>query len=129
MPQFRPVNTECTVNYERTCGLYLCFTYDPFGPDIYLTTSKELTGPWSRPKSIYQIPEHRRFPFPIIAYAVRQHPELSTRPGEIILTYVTNAPDDVGKLFTKAGSEIYVPRFLRLELGVDQGKPAERLKN
>ena len=116
VPQFLPVNTECTVNYEPTCGLYLCFTYSPAGPDIFLTSAKELTGPWTRPKSIYQIPEHRQFSFPIISYAVRQHPELATRPGEIILTYVTNVPDSVGKLFTKSGSELYVPRFLRLQL-------------
>jgi hypothetical protein len=116
------------VNYDDACGCYLCFTYSPFRPDIFLTTAKELTGPWSRPKSIYQIPEHRQFSFHIISYAVRQHPELATRPGEIILTYVTNVPDDVGQLFTKAGSEIYVPRFLRLQLAPGKSERTDKFE-
>ena len=120
VPQFLPVNTECTVNYEPAWGLYTCFTYVPNQPEIFLTTAKELTGPWSRPKPIYQVPEYRQFRFPISSYAVRQHPELSTKSGEIILTYATNVPGSVNELFTEAGRDLYVIRFVRIQLAVNQ---------
>jgi hypothetical protein len=116
VPQFLPVNSECSVEYQPAWKLYTCFTYDVASADIYLTTAVKPTGPWSRPVAVYRIPECTRFPFPVMAYAVRQHPELSTRPGEIILTYATNTPQSENELFTAEGREIYVHRFVRLEL-------------
>jgi cytochrome P450 len=32
------------VHFEPAWGLYTCFTYDAFGPEIYLTVAKNLTG-------------------------------------------------------------------------------------
>jgi Domain of unknown function (DUF4185) len=116
VPQFLPVNSECSVQYEPAWKLYTCFTYDVFNPHIFLTTAKKVTGPWSRPEPIYTVPEHKRFSFPIMAYAVRQHPELSTRPGEVILTYATNVPDSERQLFTPEGKDVYVHRFVRAQL-------------
>ncbi len=115
VPQFLPVNSECTVHYEPAWKLYTCFTYDVFRPEIFLTTASKVTGPWSKPEPIYRVPEHGRFSFPIISYAVRQHPELSTRPGEVILTYATNAADSERQLFTAEGKDVYVHRFLRAQ--------------
>jgi hypothetical protein len=120
VPQFAPVNTECTVHYEPAWHLFTCFTYDAFSPEIYLTTAKELTGPWSTPAPIYWIPEHHRFSFPIISYAVRQHPELSTKPGEVILSYATNVPESMARLFTEEGKDLYVLRFLRVQLELNK---------
>ncbi len=117
LPQFLPINTECVVHHEPAWGLYTCLTYDAFaGPEIFLTTAKELTGPWTKPAPIYWVPEHHRFSFPIISYAVRQHPELSTRPGEFIVSYATNEPDTMADLFTEEGKDLYVIRFLRMHL-------------
>ena len=90
--QFYPAVSECTVSYHPEWDLYTCFTYFGFAPDIYLTTAKELTGPWSKPATIYRVPEHGSVPFNIISYAVREHPELATQPGELIVSYATNAP-------------------------------------
>ena len=120
VPQFLPINTECTVHYEPAWQLYTCFTYDAFSPEIYLTTAKELTGPWSQPAPIYWVPEHHFFSFPIISYAVRQHAELSTKPGEIILSYATNVPESMAELFTEEGKDLYVHRFLRVQLDLNQ---------
>ena len=121
VPQFLPVNTECTVHYEPDWRLYTCFTYDAFGgPEIYLTTAKELTGPWSKPAPIYWVPEHHHFSFPIISYAVRQHPELSTKPGEVVLSYATNVPESMAELFTEEGKDLYVHRFLRVQLELNK---------
>ncbi|SPE54539.1 exported hypothetical protein [Verrucomicrobia bacterium] len=116
VPQFLPVNSECSVHYEPAWKLYTCFTYDVMRPEIYLTTAKELTGPWSEPAPIYRVPEIHRFSFQVMSYAVRQHPELSTHTGEVILTYATNIPDSERELFTVEGKEVYVHRFLRAQL-------------
>ncbi len=122
VPQFLPVNTECTVHYEPAWDLYTCFTYDAFGgPEIYLTVAKELTGPWSKPAPIYSVPEHHLLPFPIISYAVRQHPQFSTRPGEVVLSYITNVPGSMREHFTEAGKDLYVTRFLRVQLELNKG--------
>jgi hypothetical protein len=115
LPQFLPVNSECSVHYEAAWKLYTCFTYDVLGPEIFLTTAPELTGPWSKPEPIYWVPEHHRLSFPIMSYAVRQHPELSTRPGEVVLTYATNVPGSEDPLFTFEGREVYVHRFVRAQ--------------
>ncbi len=121
VPQFLPVNSECVVHYELAWDLYTCFTYDAFGgPEIYLTTARELTGPWSKPAPIYWVPEHHLFSFPIISYAVRQHPQLSTKPGEVVLSYITNVPGSTTEHFTEEGKELYVTRFLRVQLELNK---------
>jgi hypothetical protein len=92
-------------------------------PEIYLTTAKALTGPWSKPEPIYWVPEHQRFSFPIMSYAVRQHPELSTRTGEVILSYATNTPNSEQELFTVEGKEVYVHRFVRVQFELNRPTP------
>ena len=115
VPQFLPVNTECSVHYEPDWKLYTCFTYDVMDPRIFLTTAKAVTGPWSKPEPVYTFPEHNRFSFPVMCYAVRQHPELSTRPGEVILSYASNVSNSEKELFTVEGKDVYVHRFVRAQ--------------
>jgi hypothetical protein len=126
VPQFLPVNSECSVHYEPAWKLYTCFTYDVFNPEIYLTTAKELTGPWSKPEPVYETPEHLRFSYPVMSYAVRQHPELSSRPGEIILTYATNTTKSENELFTVDGKDIYVHRFVRAQFELNKTPKGDR---
>jgi hypothetical protein len=57
-----------------------------------------------------------------MSYAVRQHPELSTKTGEIILTYATNTPRSESELFTAEGKEIYVHRFVRVQLELNKNR-------
>jgi hypothetical protein len=116
VPQFLPVCSECVVHYEPAWKLYTCFTYDAFSPEIYVTVARDLKGPWSKPAPIYWVPEHHRFSFPIISYAVRQHPELSHKPGGIVLTYATNVGGSMKEHFTEEGKDLYVHRFLRIQL-------------
>ena len=120
VPQFLPVNSECSVHYEPAWKLYICFTYDVFTPEIFLTTAKELTGPWSKPIPIYKVPEHDRYSFKVMSYAVRQHPELSSRTGEVILTYATNIPNSEHELFTDEGKEVYIHRFVRAQFELNK---------
>ncbi len=121
VPQFLPVNSECVVHQEPAWNLYTCLTYDAYGgPEIYLTTARELTGPWSKPQPVYSVPEHQSLPFPIISYAVRQHPQLSTKPGELVISYITNVPGSTVEHFTEAGKDLYVTRFLRAQFELNQ---------
>ena len=124
VPQFLPVNSECSVHYEPAWKLYTCFTYDVITPEIFLTTARDVTGPWSKTEPIYRIPECNRFSFPLMAYAVRQHPELSTRPGEVILTYATNVANSEKELFTPEGKDVYVHRFVRARFELNPHRKA-----
>lgn len=119
VPLFRPGVTETALQFEPDWGLYICTTYFPSRPGIYITVAPALTGPWSEPTCVYQVPEHG-VSFPIISYAVRPHPELSRKAGELILSYATNAFKAMEPLFTEEGLRIYYPRFLRVQL-----EPAE----
>ncbi|MCB9782397.1 MAG: DUF4185 domain-containing protein [Candidatus Omnitrophica bacterium] len=119
---FRPGVTEAGIQYEPTFDLYFCTTYDVFGPNVYLSTAPELTGPWSEPTCVYQVPEHQiEIEGDVISYAVRPHPELSNQPGEIVLTYATNLFGAFFPLFTEAGYDIYWPRFIRIQV---EGPPS-----
>jgi hypothetical protein len=55
-----------------------------------------------------------------MSYAVRQHPELSTKTGEVILTYATNVPNSETELFTAEGKEVYVHRFVRAQFELNR---------
>lgn len=116
VPLFSPSNTETDIYYEPKWDRYFAMAYNPFQPTIYLTTAKSLTGPWSQPVCIYDVPEFEAVSFDIIAYAVRPHPELSTKPGEMIISYATNALGGLEPLFTEEGLGIYYPRFIRIQL-------------
>ena len=125
VPQFSPATTEGTIHYEKELGLYTVFTYDG-GPNIYLCTAPELTGPWTKPAPIYWVPEHHTLSFGIISYAVRQHPEFSTKPGEVILSYATNAPGSIRHHFTDEGKDVYVLRFLKVQLEQNTSRNARK---
>lgn len=68
-------------------------------------------GPWGEPIKVFDCPDkdwHKH----AYSYAAKVHPELSTSPGELIITYATNSthfPD----LFDDA--RLYWPRFVRLK--------------
>lgn len=105
---FAPGCTETAIQYDEKWKLYYCTTYNPEEPEIYLTVAPRLTGPWSKPVCIYTNPEHKK-----LTYAAKCHPELSTKPGELIISYVT-AP--IGVDIENQGMDVYRPRFIRVQL-------------
>jgi hypothetical protein len=120
---FIPGVTETDIQYIPEWGLYLATTYDTATSDICITVAPDLTGPWSQPVSIYKAPEVKSVPISVNSYAARPHPEFSTKPGEIIISYATNLGGwDLNPLFTKDGSEVYFPRFIRVQLELMKGK-------
>jgi hypothetical protein len=116
VPLFAPGNTESGIHYEPSWGLYFTCIYTPVSPAIYITCAPTLTGPWSDPIHVYDIPEHELVSFDIWSYAVRPHPELSAAVGELVITYATNSVGTISPLFTPEGLQIYAPKAIRVQL-------------
>ncbi len=105
---FTPGITESNIQFDQTWDMYFITAYDPMKADILLTVAPALTGPWAEPVRVFTNPEHIS-----MTYAARLHPHLSTRSGELIISYVTSP----GSLdLSKESMDTYRPRFLRLEL-------------
>lgn len=109
---FTPGVTESSVQFNAERGQYLCVTHYPFQPGVYVVSAPELTGPWSQPVKVYEIPELARNE-DYHAYAMKSHPELAESPDEMVITYVVNTSDFWG-LFSDP--DIYYPRFVRVKL-------------
>lgn len=111
---------ETEIYYDEHLDLYITFTQNVFAPYLTIRTAPELTGPWSAEACVYEVPEVQIDPDNIILYEFRSHPELSTTPGELVLTYQTNwiGANGYPSLFTPEGLEIYWPHFLRMNYRV-----------
>ncbi|MCB9784115.1 MAG: DUF4185 domain-containing protein [Candidatus Omnitrophica bacterium] len=111
-PLFQPGVTESSIHYNQKFNRYIAITHHAFDPWMLLTSAPKITGPWSEPVRVYQIPEmlekKERH-----AYAMKAHPELATASDELVVTYVVNT-SDFWSMFQD--TEIYYPRFVRVKL-------------
>ena len=75
---------------------------------IVARTAPDPYGPWSDPIILYRCPEEE-WHESIFCYAAKAHPEITSAPDELIVTYVTNSYD-----FDRieADARLYRPRFL-----------------
>jgi hypothetical protein len=104
--------SEMTVRYHSEIGRWLAlYSYpnlnDPFprapaSGVVTIRTAERLEGPWSEPKSVYQIPELEEnyaagYDPNTFCYAAKEHPEYA-REGRLLFTYVCN-------LFTNDGED------------------------
>lgn len=113
---YSPGSTENGIQYIEEWGLYVMVS-STHGRELVVMTAEKLTGPWSEPAPFYMPPHYAEVPINIMWYAARPHPELSPRTGELVVSYATNSCDGIEPLFgTKAGAEIYRPRFLRVRV-------------
>jgi Domain of unknown function (DUF4185) len=115
VPLFSPGTTENSIHYDALLHKYVMFTQHAFKAEVYIVTSPALTGPWSEPLQVYTIPDIEAET--LHAYAVKAHPELSTKPGEIVFTYIVNTTD-FWSMFNDL--KIYYPRFVRVQLGITE---------
>ena len=67
-------------------------------------------GPWSEPRTVYSVPDLSRSP-QYFSYAGKAHPELATRPNDLVITYAVNS-SDFGDHFRD--EDLYWPRFIRV---------------
>ncbi|MCD6384678.1 DUF4185 domain-containing protein [Candidatus Sumerlaeota bacterium] len=109
-PLFQPGTTESSLYYDSVHKRYITAVIRPFSPDYYIFTAEKLTGPWSEPQKIYNIPDLQRNKL-YHAYAGRLHPMLPCKPNELVLSYVVNTTD-FWSMFSAL--DIYYPRFIRI---------------
>lgn len=107
-----PGVSETTIQYDPEWKLYFVTSYSITNPAINLHYASSLTGPWKGPLKLYDIPEDS-LSEKYFSYAAKPHPELSTKQGEIILTYAVNSKDFDGLL---KEMHLYYPRFVRVQL-------------
>lgn len=77
--------------------------------EVRLSSTPE--GPWGEPTRVFECPD-RLWHKGAFSYAAKAHPELSTAPDELMVTYATNS-NDFTDLFNDA--RLYWPRFVRLK--------------
>jgi len=101
--------TEMTVQTVKGIEGYIAtYTRGGMGPDIVLRHSMHPEGPWSDPVSAYHCPETGLY-----LYAGKAHRELSTKPGQIIITYCRNLgslEEDVIR------PDVYFPQAVEVQL-------------
>jgi len=102
---------EFSVSYLPAVGKYVVvYTEKGFSRNIAMRFAPDPWGPWTDPRRIYACPEADRGK-DVFCYAAKGHPDLSSAPDELIITYVANSLD-FGKM--AADATIYRPRFLKV---------------
>lgn len=102
---------EYSVSYLPGLKKYvLVYSEGGLSPNILARVAAGPTGPWSKPIWLYRCPE-AQWDNRIFCYAGKGHPEISTAPGELIVTYVSNATE---LEMLEADARLYRPRFIRV---------------
>lgn len=112
-PLLTGIASEFSVSRLPGGGWVLVASEEGLSPRILVRFAPRPEGPWGEAIAVYSCPEAAS-DARIFCYAAKAHPALSSRPGELIVTYVANATDP-GLLARRP--ELYRPRFLRLTLG------------
>ena len=107
--------TETTVQFHPYLNVWFKLYVNGFaGTEIILLWATVLTGPWSSPIHVYDIPAPFNDTSRIFCYAVKVHPEFARAPNEFVFTYATNGfnyeQDVLQNTF------VYVPRFVRVKI-------------
>jgi len=111
-PVFPNLGSEYSVSWLPAQKAYAAVYSEGIGGRIVLRLAPALAGPWSRPVLVYRCPE-MDWPSKAFCYAAKAHPELTSAPDELLITYAANAWD-FGDLFKDA--RLYWPRFVRVKL-------------
>lgn len=112
-PVFVRSNTEFSVTFLATSGKYiLVANTGKNGKHVTIRFSDTPSGPFTEPIIIYDCPEVNWNPL-YFCYAVKAHPELSRKPDELIITYLTNSKSLQTCI---EDTRIYYPRFIKLKL-------------
>jgi len=104
---------EFSVSYLPAIGKYIVvYSEKGFSKNITMRLAPDPWGPWSAARRIYACPEADRSE-DVFCYAAKGHPDLSSAPDEIIITYVANSLDFAQ---VAADATLYRPRFLRVRI-------------
>jgi Domain of unknown function (DUF4185) len=111
-PVFRDVGSEFSVSWLPARKAYAAVYSEGISGKIVVRLAPALTGPWGSPVLVYRCPE-MDWPTKAFAYAAKAHPELTSAPDELLITYAANAWD-FWDLFKNP--RLYWPRFVRVKL-------------
>lgn len=106
---FQNAPPETTLEWNDYMQRWFTFAI-PFGSGhLQIRTAENITGPWTHPKTVYQIPEpwngDNEF-----TYSPKHHKELATEPNELIVTFMSNTFDGDGM----GPTGVYVPQAIRI---------------
>jgi hypothetical protein len=105
--------TEFSISYlpalKKFAAVYMG---GPISGKIRLRLAPTPTGPWGEPMLIYECPE-QAWPEKVFCYSAKAHPELTTAPDELIITYAANAWELANVL---NDPRLYWPRFVRFKV-------------
>ena len=114
-PLFRDVGSEFSVSWLPARKAYAAVYSEGISGRIVVRLAPSLTGPWGSPVLVYRCPE-MDWPTKAFAYAAKAHPELTSAPDELLITYAANAWD-FWDLFKNP--RLYWPRFVRVKVSPD----------
>jgi len=103
---------EFSVSYLAELGKYIVvYSAKGLSKNIVARFAPKPWGPWSEPEVLYACPE-ASLSADVFCYAAKGHPELSSAPDEIIVTYIASSMD-----FEKIAvdAKLYRPSFLRVK--------------
>jgi hypothetical protein len=89
----------------------------PFSNQIVGALGCSAVGPFGPSKSIYTTPEPASYPagYGVVTYGARAHPELSTSPNTLVVSYDVNFAATHG--LENPDSSVYRPRFIDVTVG------------
>jgi hypothetical protein len=114
------IPSEFSVSYYPPLKKY-AMVYTSFGISgkIEVRFGATPAGPWEPPLTVYDCPE-KDWDRDYFSYAAKAHPQLAREPGELVITYATNARQ-FSKLVNDA--RIYWPTFVSVQLQSAQESP------
>ena len=112
-PVFPNVGSELSVSWLAARKKSAAVYSEGIGGRIVIRLAPAPAGPWGDPALVYRCPEMNWTP-KAFCYAAKAHPELTSAPDELLISYAANAWD-FWDLFKDA--RLYWPRFLRVKLG------------
>jgi hypothetical protein len=108
---FRDAAPEMTIGQVRGIpGFVALYTAFGLGGDIMIRHAQNPEGPWSKPTRVYRCAESDKR---IFTYAAKFHPELSTKGGQLIVTYCRNIGDLAEHV---KRPDIYIPQGVEIQL-------------
>ncbi|MDB6125586.1 MAG: hypothetical protein JWQ71_4579 [Pedosphaera sp.] len=104
--------TEFSVSYQPALKKYVAiYMANGISGRIVQRTAQTPTGPWSEPVVLYECPE-KSWPEKTFCYSAKAHPELSTSPDELLITYAANSWE---LRYVINDARLYWPRFVRVK--------------
>ena len=114
-PVFPNLGSEFSVSRLPGRKEYAAVYSEGIGGRIVVRLAPAQAGPWSDPVLVYRCPE-MNWPSKAFCYAAKAHPELTSAPDELLITYAANAWN-FWDLFSDA--RLYWPRFVRVNLSAE----------